>query len=71
MPEDFDDFDDADEDADLSPLCRAAALVQAGLELLDGVEFIDNGAIEDGELTVIPAAGPVFRVRIEIFQEHV
>ena len=42
----------------------AAAMVRDALDVLDAVEFVDDEEIEDGQLKVMPAIGPVFRVSI-------
>ncbi len=43
---------------------QAAACVRDGLVLLDAVEYVDDHALEDGRLCVVPAEGPAFRVEI-------
>lgn len=48
----------------------AAALVRDGLVLLDAVEHVDDGALADGRLMVIPAAGQAFRVCVALAGEN-
>lgn len=48
----------------------AAALVRDALELLDAVGHIDDGALDEGRLIVMPHEGRVFRINITLAGER-
>lgn len=45
----------------------AAAMVRDGLLLLDTVDCVDDSALDDGQLFVVPADGHGFRVNVTIW----
>lgn len=47
---------------------QAAAIVRDALDLLDCVEFVDDAALEDGRLIVMPDDGPCFRVALTMLE---
>lgn len=45
----------------------AAAMIRDGVGLLETVDFVDDSAIEEGRLVIVPAEGPAFRVAVTLY----
>jgi hypothetical protein len=55
---------DLQDDEAIRTCDQAAALIRDGLVLLDAVDYVDDSALEDGRLTIVPHEGPAFRVNV-------